>query len=207
MRMSRPEVVCSMQGVMQGLRSPPTRALDSQAWQRLLHFLATDGPEPSQAYERMRTRLVKFFGWRGVHAADELVDETLTRVAMKLPHAPIDCDRPAAFVLGVARLVFFEWMRRQSRWERLDDVEARAAVPPAQDAREESLAALEQCLQRLPEEERLLLLRYHEVTGQERGTIRQAIADELAISLGTLRVRMHRVRQQLEGCVRGRLVS
>jgi RNA polymerase sigma factor (sigma-70 family) len=192
---------------MQGLRSPPARALDSQAWQRLLEFLAASGPDPSQAYERMRTRLVKFFGWRGVRTADELVDETLTRVAMKLPLAQIEGDRPAAFVLGVARLVFLEWMRRESRWERLDDVEVGAAVPAAQDAQNEWLAALEQCLQRLPQEERRLLLRYHEATGQERGTVRQAIADELAISLGALRVRMHRVRLQLEGCVRERLVS
>src|SRR5262249_52293462 len=115
------EAVCSMQGLMQGLRSPPTRALDSQAWHRLLQFLAADDPEPSQAYERMRIRLVKFFGWRGVRAADELVDETLTRVAMKLSQARIDGDRPAAFVLGVARLVFFEWARRESRWEHLDE--------------------------------------------------------------------------------------
>jgi RNA polymerase sigma factor (sigma-70 family) len=192
---------------MQGLRSPPTRALDSPAWQRLLDFLAAEGLDPSQAYERMRTRLVKFFGWRGVQTADELVDETLTRVAMKLPHTQIDGDRPAAFVLGVARLVFLEWMRRESRWERLDEADAGAAAPAARDVQEEWLTALDQCLQRLPQDERLLLLRYHAATGQQRGTVRQAIADELAISLGALRVRMHRVRLQLEDCVQGRLVS
>src|SRR5690242_11962133 len=87
-------------------------APDAMSWQRLLAFIAAEGDEPAQAYQHMRRRLLKFFVWRGNHNADELADETLTRVAAKLAQADVQAERPAAFVIGVARLVDLEWKRR-----------------------------------------------------------------------------------------------
>jgi hypothetical protein len=73
------------------------------------------------------------------------------------------------------------------------------------ESKEQLLAALEKCLDDFSEADRRLLLRYHEPRGEQRAIIRQAIADELKAALGALRVRMHRMRLQLEGCVSRRL--
>jgi len=188
--------------------SPNVRDLDPQSWARLLEFLAGSGAPPSEAYERMRARLCKFFAWRGAHAADELADETLTRVAMKLTQSERDGERPEAFVLGVARMIHLEWKKRQGRWVAYDERVAEPAAPtPREGGPDEWLMALEECLQTMSDGDRSLLLRYHEARGQARGLVRQALADELAIALSALRVRMHRMRQQMEDCVQARLAT
>src|SRR3954452_4990243 len=104
------------------------RDLDRQGLARLLEFLAGSGLPPSQAYQRIRTRLCQFFAWRGAHGTDELADETLTRVAMKLSVAERDREHPEAYVLGVARMVYLEWKRREGRWAAFDE---RVAEPHA----------------------------------------------------------------------------
>jgi hypothetical protein len=99
----------------------PLRDLDGQSFARLLEFLGSSGVPRSMAYERIRTRLCKFFAWRGAHAAEELADETLTRVAVKLTESERYAERPEAFVLGVARMIHLEWRKRQGRWVTFDD--------------------------------------------------------------------------------------
>jgi len=187
--------------------APALRDLDEQSFARLLEFLASSGVPRSVAYERIRTKLCKFFAWRGAHAADELADETLTRVAIKLTESERYAERPEAFVLGVARMIHLEWTRRQGRWVSFDERTAEPAVVAPHEGRDEWLSALEQCLQKLSASEHSLLLRYHEARGETRGAVRQALADELAIGLSVLRVRMHRMRQQLETCVQARMAT
>jgi DNA-directed RNA polymerase specialized sigma24 family protein len=180
---------------------------EAAAWQKLLEFIAREGGEPNEAYRSMRRRLLKFFAWRGSHNVEELADETLTRVALKLAQAEVQAPSPVAFVLGVARMIDREWKRREGRWVGLGDATV-DAVPTVSDAgKERLLAALELCLQQLSDADRSLLLRYHEPRGERRAAVRQAIADELATALNALRVRMHRMRLQIEDCVQRRVAA
>jgi len=184
----------------------PSRPLgDAIAWQKLLDFIAPEAGNADQAYRYIRERLVKFFACRGSHDVEELADETLSRVALKLAQADIQAERPAAFVLGVARMIDLEQRRRAARAVPWSDDAAGSGAAASDDDGERMLAALESCLQQLPEAERRLLLRYHEPRGQQRMAIRQAIADELATGLNVLRVRMHRTRLRIEACVQSRL--
>jgi DNA-directed RNA polymerase specialized sigma24 family protein len=177
------------------------------SWQKLLEFLARDGSNPEEAYRRMREQLIKFFAWRGSHNGDDLADETLTRVALKLTRDDVQAERPAAFVIGVARMIDLECKRREGRWVAFTDGVAANDPPPPGEGKEQLLAALRRCLQELSAADRRLLLRYHEPRGEQRAAIRQAIADELNAALGALRVRMHRMRLQVEACVERRLAA
>ena len=65
------------------------------------------------------------------------------------------------------------------------------------------MECLRRCLARLPEDQRRLILRYHGEDDRIRS--RQELAEELGIALNALRIRAHRVRRDLEQCVRQRL--
>lgn len=126
-------------------------------------------------------------------------------LAWQLAQTEVQAERPAAFVLGVARMIDLERRRRDERLVTFSDATAPATPPAADDVEEPMLAALGKCLQALPEKGRSLMLPYHEPRGVERSAVRQAIADELATGLNVLRVRMHRLRLRLEACVEQRL--
>jgi DNA-directed RNA polymerase specialized sigma24 family protein len=185
--------------------SPDPPPGDAIAWQKLLEFIARESESPEAAYHALRERLVKFFLWRGSPDAEELADETFTRVALKLAQTEVQAERPAAFVLGVARMIDLEWRRREGRWVTFSEATAPAELPAPDENKERLLLALENCLQELSEKDRSLMLRYHEPRGVECFAIRQAIADELATGLNVLRVRMHRMRMRVEACVERRM--
>jgi hypothetical protein len=57
------------------------------------------------------------------------------------------------------------------------------------------------CLQRMPVSDSKLFLTYHNVRG-EHLQYRQGMAKQMGITLGALRVRVNRIRDGLEKCVR-----
>jgi len=152
-------------------------------------------------YEELRETLLRFFRWRGAVVPEELTDEALRRIERKFSEGVIVED-PRLFALGVARLLLLEEIRRSVRHERALDTWRReiAAPPPRDDARME---ALERCLDRLAGEDRALLLDYY--TGERSAKIdnRQRLARKLDVTLSSLRIRVHRLRERLEKCVGG----
>lgn len=188
---------------------PRVSGIDAAAWHGLLAFLARGGGDGGPAYEELHHRLVVYFDWKGCAGARELADETLNRVAQKLAAGEtIETDEPARYAFGVARFVYLEAVKRGDRHATADTPGAGVRDPAVQDEavqREADLAALEACLDAMPAQTRALLLRYHEDDGRQRIDHRKRLADELGIALNALRIRMHRVRAQLEDCVRRRL--
>jgi hypothetical protein len=114
-------------------------------------------------------------------------------------------------VLGVARNVLREEVARQGRETALRqrwpvDAEralkaTEAVAAPSDEARR--LACLTDCLHRLGPETRRLVLDYHRGEKRHRIERRRLLAEALGVTSVALRVRMHRVRQTVESCVRG----
>ena len=72
--------------------------------------------------------------------------------------------------------------------------------PPAEEPEAgDRIDCLRHCLQRLPDEQRELVLRYHQESDHIRS--RQTLSQELGIPMNALRIRVHRVRRKLEECV------
>lgn len=184
----------------------PSTALEREALSTLLVFLGR-GREDGAAFERMRQRLIRFFHWKGAAEAESLADEVLDRVARKLAGGvKIERDDPAAYVLGVARLVYLEAVKREARARRqLDRAAAAGEAAPPDPGEEARLHALEACLGRMSGEERALVLDYHREAGQAGIDRRQALARERGIAVNALRIRIHRLRQRLARCVETRL--
>lgn len=166
----------------------------------LLAALSADRDEAGRLYEALRARLIDMFRWRGLARADELADTALDRAARKLAEGAPLTATPAAFVAGFARNIALEASRAAKREVELHaEQEAAAELPTADPAADR---CLEGCLAEQPPGARDLLLRYLTGEGRTRIDARRRLAEDLGIELNALRVRAHRVRTQVEACLR-----
>lgn len=143
---------------------------------------------------------MRLFEWWGCETPAELADETIDRVARRIAEGvELRSSDPYGYFCGVARLVFKEYLRRSGRESRA--LEGGGWPPPASfpEADDRRLECLRRCLDRLPQEKRSLVLRYHQREDNIRN--RQTFARELGVPLNALRIRVHRVRRKLEDCV------
>ena len=184
--------------------TPSERAeLDASGFARLLAFLDRGTP-PLAGYESARRRLIDFFRWRGIRDPETYADRTFDRIAGKLADGETPTtEEPFRYVLGVARFIYLEGTRAEMKAREALADNAWAA-DRASDNDEDLLRDLEACLDRLHPGERRRLLDYHHGTGRERIRARQALAEDLGVSLSSLRVQMYRLRQRIEKCVRDR---
>ncbi len=170
-------------------------AITQEAFDGLLAWLDPDRDRAAQKYETVRTRLIKIFSCRGCGEADDLADETINRVTAKL-HEIVDTyvGDPALYFYGVANKVYLEYLRRRPRVESPPLRESSADI-------ETEYACLERCMDQLPPENRRLVLEYYQEEKRAKINRRRKLAEELGIAVNALRIRAHRIRQQLQQCV------
>jgi DNA-directed RNA polymerase specialized sigma24 family protein len=168
----------------------------------LLARLDPDRTRAGAQYETLRLGLIRFFEWRGATTPVEHADETLDRVARKIGQGEEIRDIHA-FVAGVARFVFMEVVKQQNtqqaalrKWP--EQPEAEQPAPGPDDGR---MGCAKECLKGLPGDQARLLLAYYQDEKARKIANRRGIADELRISPHTLRMRMRRIRVQLEECI------
>jgi RNA polymerase sigma factor (sigma-70 family) len=187
--------------------------LSKDALQRLLNWLDGGANSDGHAYVEMRRRLRDYFGRRSCRTADDLADETLTRVARRLEEEGITRDEtPARYCYVVARFVFLEHLREAKAHPMVaqvsGDVAPQSSAPSATDtaelarAQEKLHVCLQKCLQELDPLNRRIITRYY--IGSERVKIdnRRELAESLGLSVNALTVRACRIRTGLQACVR-----
>jgi DNA-directed RNA polymerase specialized sigma24 family protein len=178
----------------------PRWSLTQTALAGLLQHLGSDADAAGRGYERLRYRLIGFFTLRRFESPESLADETLDRVARKIEEGEAVAHL-RGYAYGVARRIALERAKRQERERRaLRDRLPLLAASPAEPVEIRS-TCLARCLDRLAPEARALLHRYYHPEGRPLGEHRQRLADELGISAINLRVRAHRLRAQLHGCL------
>jgi DNA-directed RNA polymerase specialized sigma24 family protein len=168
-------------------------------------FLAQLDPDPSVAagrYEGLRTKLARFFEWRGCAFPDELADETINRVIRRIDEGEAIRDI-STYCHGVARLVLLESLKRDAK-ERLASEEFHRTVPAAEDDDlEQRVACLRRCLKELPVAQQVLVREYHHGEGAEKISRRKQLAARLGIGMNALRIRAFRLADRLQACVAG----
>lgn len=178
--------------------------LTQAAFARLLNWLDEGNDSGGQRYLEMRRRLHAWFDRKGCPNSEALADETLNRVARRLGQTGLITGvTPAQYCYITANYVWRESLR-QPQFAALDEAELTesAAVQPDAAAREARFNCLETCVARLTEAERELILRYF--TGEERSKIaqRQTLAADLGLTANALSLRVFRLRNRLESCVK-----
>jgi DNA-directed RNA polymerase specialized sigma24 family protein len=188
--------------------------MTAEAFDRMLAQLDADRECAGAKYELIRQKLTKFFQWRGCPSPEEYTDRTIDRVARRLwEGAEVTARDPYLFFHGTAINVLREhWKKAETgNVEALDDLpisQMPAEDPIAQHTRRDErlahelkLECLQECVQTLPREQLEQIQQYHQSDGGAKIAQRKAIAEQLGIPLNALRIRMYRLRQDLETCI------
>jgi DNA-directed RNA polymerase specialized sigma24 family protein len=170
--------------------------LTQQAFDRLLAQLDPDRDQAGIKYENLRRRLVKLFEWRGAFLPEDLADDTLNRVAKSLETGE-EIANLTAYCIGIARNVFLESLRLRRREAALQSV----PQVPAAVADETRRECLEHCLRGLSRQDFHMIIQYYQENKRGRIEARRDLACRIGIPLNALRIRMHRIRVQLQECV------
>ena len=173
--------------------------ITKEQFDSLLSWLSNDRELAGTKYETIRGGLVRVFISKGFNDAEDLADETINRVIIRLPDIRQNYDgEPTRYFHGVARNIIRENLPGR-RKEITAEVSAVWIDPrPTSEERE----CLEKCLQMLPEQKRDLILDYYLYEGHDKIEHHKQMAAELGITEGALRVRVHHIRARLETCVR-----
>ena len=169
----------------------------------LLAWLDPDRENAGRKYEQIRHSLVLIFEWRGYPDAEDLADETMTRVLKKVPEiTPGYTGEPALYFYAVAKRLVLEASRRYQARAELENLD-KLPAPKVSDElnnREEEYECLDNCLNKLPPADRELILSYYQ---QDRPKIdhRRELAGRYHLAPNALRVKVHRIRATLNVCI------
>ena len=183
------------------------------SFQQFLHWLEEGVNTNGEKYLEMQRRLVAYFDRKNCLNADELADETLTRVAQKLQEKGEITDlSPAHYCYVTAKFVFLEYIRHSKRSQvSLDDVsasglpelEAANSFPSRDSENQEQLQnCLDRCLKKLSADDSGLILAYYQGEQQEKIQRRRQLSEKLGLSSNALSIRACRIRSKVEECVR-----
>jgi DNA-directed RNA polymerase specialized sigma24 family protein len=178
--------------------SPKEWSLSQDNFNGLLDWLHSDRDRAGKIYEDIRQKLVKIFVYRGCPVAEDLADETINRVAKKVPEIRgTYVGDPASYFHGVARYVYLEYSKKHQ--EPLPPVLSNELVDPSVSELEYN--CLERCLSRLTPDNRELVLQYFQEEKRAKIDHRKELTQRLGITLNALRIRAHRVCASLKKCM------
>ena len=174
--------------------------LTPEAFNKFLLNLAPDRTLAGERYEAIRRKLMRFFEWRDCLHPDEHADETINRVIRKIDQGE-PLENPSTYVYGVARMLLLEIYKERER-ERIALQEVAQTPPPPHEVDESRARCLQRCLESLSAENRDLVVQYYQGEGQTKIENRKRLAERLSLPLNALRIRVLRLREKLEGCVK-----
>jgi RNA polymerase sigma factor (sigma-70 family) len=179
-------------------------SLTPEDFDRLLQWLDSNPNQAVLKYEKTRVRLITFFAGGGCGCdAERLADEAFDRVCQKLRVSEVsesyEGDKSFYF-LGFARNIRHEYYRERQ----LDELPVQVVDPDENKndpEAEEELECLDQCIDELPNEKRTLVIEYYLFEKAEKIDHHKKMAIQLGIDIRTLRLRVHRTREQLRPCI------
>ena len=179
----------------------PKWTLTPEAFDNLLAVFHPHRDSAAQKYLEVRANLVRFFEWRGCPFPEDHADETFNRVARKIA-AGEDIQKPAGYVMGVARLLVLEIIKSLSRQrEALGEYQQSYSDVAEVPESESRIECLQKCLQQLSSDNRELIVQYYQGDKGEKIENRRKLGERLGVAINTLRMRAQRLRERLQGCV------
>lgn len=176
--------------------------LTQEAFDRLLSCLDVNRERAGEKYELLRLKLIKYFEWQNSAAPEELADETINRVARKISEGE-EVQNLNSYFFGTARHLASEKRKKQERaqaaFEQFPDY--LQSLQSNNFATQQQLECCEACLANLTAEKRKLIIAYYASEHSSKIDAHKRLADELGISLNSLRIRAHRIKLELEKCI------
>lgn len=172
--------------------------MTQEQFDSLLTWLGKDRDSAGRRYQLIHAGLVRIFVSKGFNNAEDLADETINRVMVRLPQIRGSyVGEPAYYFHGVAKNIIRESVRRKEISGTLKEVR----IDPVVEIKSEEHDCLGHCLDRLPDTKRNLILDYYLYEGHQKIEHHKSMADQLRITEGAFRSRAHQIRLKLQNCM------
>ena len=177
-----------------------TNEVTADKFAGFLAWLAPDEALAGEEYERLRFRLITFFAGRNCRFPEDLADETINRVVLKIGGEVV--ENKMAYVYGFARNVLLESYRQTKDHVNIDDINV-AAKPEENEPDEPDSVAnyLDKCLGELSAENRRLILDYFSEEKQAKIDLHKQLSEAFKTTQTALRMRVVRIKQSLRACM------
>jgi RNA polymerase sigma factor (sigma-70 family) len=195
-------------GVAKSLDSPALHGekwtLTQEAFDQLLAWMDSNRENAARKYEEIRSGLIKGFDKFGCKAPEDLADETINRVARKLPEIKEtyvgECSR---YFYAVAHNVHREYLRKPKTTSLPETDLPSTETPPDKlvDEVEQEYACLEHCMEQLTPQNREIIMQYYQGEKQQKIRQRKELALRQGMNLAALRLRAQRIRDSLRNCI------
>jgi RNA polymerase sigma factor (sigma-70 family) len=178
-------------------RDGPKKELTQERFAKFLAWLNPVAEKAGEEYERLRFRLMTYFSNRKCRFSEDLADETINRVILKINSEKI--EKKLAFCYGVARNVFLESLRKEKKHQNIDELQVKSEDEETEDSPYKE--CLDKCLKKLPKESRNLILDYFSESKQAKVDLHKKMSDALGISKTALRMKILRIKKKLKMCI------
>jgi RNA polymerase sigma factor (sigma-70 family) len=176
---------------------PRETNITQESFEALLAWLDPNREIAGQRYEAIRIGLVRIFVSKGFGDAEDLADLVINRVIDRLPDIRENyVGEPVKYFRGVARNVMHEaWRRKEIATDKFPEQLGQLR------STSDEYDCLLTCLDLLTSEKRELVMDFYVYDKRDRIINHKRISEELGITESNLRVRVHRIRTELEKCV------
>lgn len=172
------------------------------SFDQLLAWLNQDREIAGKRYEEIRRNLIKIFALRGMPDPEGLADETFEIITKKVDAIALNyIGKPELYFNGVARNIIREYARRNLSLPIEALSESQIYEPPDSNIEVEH-DCLDKCLSKLSTANREFILAYYADSKHSKMITRRQLAEELGLAAPALRVKAHRIRSQLQECIR-----
>ena len=177
-------------------------AIPPESFEEILAWLDPDRDVAASKYVQLRHDLAKIFTYNGCADPEGLTDEAFDRVAKKIHELKSTYEGdPRLYFRGVANNLIKEEFKKVKTHVSLDEVDLPAEQITETEETTDLEDCLQSCLQELSNEKRDLIIAYYAKEKQAKIDHRSELAQQLRISVGTLRVRVYRIRESLVECI------
>lgn len=194
------------------LPSPKQKwVLSAESFDGMLLWLNRDRNEAGKKYEEIRSalikrfrQLIKRFPQLDNLEAETLANETLDRVAGKLPEIVATyVGPPEPYFFSVAHYVLKEHLRKPVFVSLTTDDYSEGDQLSVEENFEKELldSCLQHCLAQLNPTNRAMIREYYYGDRQDKIKTRKELAERLGIRLSNLRLKAQRVRTTLKKCI------
>jgi RNA polymerase sigma factor (sigma-70 family) len=180
-------------------------AIPPEGFEEILAWLNPDREVAATMYVQLRHDLAKLFSYRGCNDPEGLTDEVFDRVAKKVHNVrPVYEGDPRLYFRAVANNLVKENLKKARNQVSLEGID-----PPQQKTTktEKEMIDIEECLHscllQLSDNKRKLIVAYYAKEKQAKIDHRSELAQQLGITVQTLRVKIHRIRLSLQECIEG----
>lgn len=175
--------------------------ITKEQFDSLLTWLGKDRDAAGRRYQMIHAGLVRIFVSKGFNNAEDLADETINRVMVRLPQIRGSyIGEPAYYFHGVAKNIIRESSRRKEISGSLREIRIDPVVDIKIDTKEDH-DCLGHCLDRLTATKRNLILDYYLYEGHQKIEHHKNMAVQLRITEGAFRSRAHQIRLKLQNCM------